>query len=241
MSRNSAKKTHSGQVESCKEEQHDVAISDYMGGLLNHDGSQIEECVVVVNTVTQQESACCAAHGHVETAAPATERAKAAFIEDLDVLSNAKMIEVLHRAFRIKGDEKYPLFLSPKWMRDGLTGIAIGTLSNIYSECQKAEEPGAWPEIDRETVWQTLDLCVQHFDDDIPELVLAQHAREWLTQWIIMASFYLQTERRDAAMLIAEASKAVPESDKTWHRNAQEYLSELPDSLLAEDAPEDDG
>ena len=246
MSTSKPSKARSGQVASREDKRHDVRISDYVAGLMNHDGSQIDECVVVVNTVSQQESACCAAHGHVENVAPSTERAKVAFIEDLDVLSNAKMIEVLHRSIRIKGDEKYPLFMTTDWMRDNLTGIVVGTLSNIYAECQMEEEPGTWPEIDRDTVWQMLELCDQHFGDDIPELVLAQHAREWLTQWMIMASHYLQRERKEAASLVMVAKGLVPTTKKagelaaSWHRNADAYLDELPASITEAKTKETD-
>lgn len=242
-------RTRKGQVASRQERQHPVDLSSLLPGLLNHDGSSVSDCVVVVNTVAQQESACAAAHSHVEQASPTAERAKAAFVQDLDVLANAKMIEVLHRSFRIKGDEKYPLFPSPEWMRDGLTGIGVGILSNLYAECQRAEEPDAWPEIDRDKVEDTMALCAEHFGDDIPELVLAQHAREWLSQWIVMASYYLDRERRKAAALVDSAQRLLsasePPDDETlsiWDNNATAWLSELPEGTLKIDEapPEDD-
>lgn len=250
MSNTSAKnaKPPRGQVASREKRTHPVNLGEHIPGLLNHDGAAVDEAIVIVNSVRQQESACAAAHSHVERTAPATEKARAAYLDDIDVVANAKMIEVLHQAIRIKGDEKYSLFPSPEWMRDGLTGIAIGILANIYAECQRAEEPRTWPEIGRDTVEDIMALCVEHFGDEVPELVLSSHAREWLTQWMVMASYWLDRERRAAAALVAAAGGLIESAERgdaadIWHSNAAAYLGDLPEFIRerARIDVEDDG
>ena len=228
---------------------HLVSLTEHLPGLTNHDSAAIERAIVVVNNVRRQEQACNAAHGHVEQAAPATERARAAFMADLDVLTNAKMIESLCHAFRLVDDPDYPLFPGTDWMRDNLTATAVGILTNIYCECQAAEEPTMAPEIDRDTIERVIATSVAHFSDDIPELVLSPYEREWLTQLVILTSWHWHQERARAAGLLQRAERLVaqareasgdPKFGMGWSEDVLLFAEDLPERYFAGSEVEDE-
>jgi hypothetical protein len=81
-------------------------------------------------------------------------------------------------------------------MHQHLTTDQVAALINLYHEVRKKEGPIMWT-IDDELLESIAQQCHQHVGDDVPETVLGNAPREWLTQAFVLLSHKLHVERSE--------------------------------------------
>ena len=142
----------------------------------------------------EENAALDAAHRRVEQC---NENAR----KDPDLLGDAKLVEILHRVCKdptrqAPDGRPYDLFPGPDWMHQHLTTDQVAALINLYHEVRKKEGPIMWT-IDDELLESIAQQCHQHVGDDVPETVLGNAPREWLTQAFVLLSHKLHVERSE--------------------------------------------
>ncbi len=122
---------------------------------------------------------------------------------DPDLTSDAKTIEILYLACRDADNPKYPAFPSPGWMRKHLHTGQLAVLLNLYNEVVKHDGSLLW-EIDSDRVEAISSLCAAASATDVPEQVLANLSREYLTQLVVMISCKLDEARKASTAIQSE-------------------------------------
>lgn len=157
-------------------------------GLRGEDILKIDFRVPVAG---EEDTAVIAAHDY---AAKRAQGDAAPAAQDLDLLDSAKLVEVLHRCcFQHAEDAKpdavrYPAFDGgPKWMRDNLTKDQIAALYNCLLEVKQAASP-LRNTIDLPTVERLARACWVARETDVPEMVLADCDREFITQAFVLVA-----------------------------------------------------
>lgn len=120
----------------------------------------------------------------------AAEEAK----RDADLVQELKTINVLWHACRDADDPKRPAFEHPLWMRDNLDSDHLGTLLRLLEECRKHRGPLPW-DVDEAQVTAVREGCVQAWETEVPERVLAVMDHTYLTSLTVMAMKLWHEER----------------------------------------------
>jgi hypothetical protein len=116
--------------------------------------------------------------------------------EDPDLLDNAKAIELLARCcLRPEPDDPkskvlYPVFTGSGWMRDHLSADDLAYLVNCLKAAARSFSP-LRSDIDYGAVTKLARACWAARDTDVPEAVLADCDREYLTQVVVLLSCQL--------------------------------------------------
>ena len=140
----------------------------------------INKIAIRVATKKEEDAAVAAAHAH---AAKCSDLESAR--RDPDLLNDSKVCEILFAVCRDADDPKYPAFPWGAWMRENLTTDQLAALLNLYHEARKAQGPIQW-DLSYETVEALADVCALTAESDVPESVLADRPREWLSQAFVM-------------------------------------------------------
>jgi hypothetical protein len=153
-----------------------------VSGFFGLGGKAIPEVAFLVPTKAEEDGAVVAAHQHARERAGTDEMAR----HDPDILCDAKIVEVLFRTCKVPVEDPgaipYPAFSGgPQWMRKHLTSDQLACLHNLLTEVKRSESP-LRSELDHETVEAVARGCWAARHTEIPEAVLADCSREWLTQ-----------------------------------------------------------
>lgn len=150
---------------------------------------------VRVATKAEQDRAVVGAHDYAKRLAGDNKDAA----HDPDILADAKSAFIAHVTCRdAKQPDKLPAFLSPTWMMENLSSEQIAVLVNLANEV-RIHQPAVARDIADSTVEAIADLCEEHAGDDIPEAVLANMDREYLTHLVVLLSVKLKQARAAAA------------------------------------------
>ncbi len=147
---------------------------------------------IVTATKNQQDRAIAGAQEYAKKLANGDERTA----NDPDILDDAKSAFIAHVVCRDpKQPDKMPLFLSPGVMMETLTSEQIAVLVNLANEVRTKEGP-APKSINDETVEALAIACADHAGDDIPEAILANLGREYLTHLVVLLAIKLRDARK---------------------------------------------
>lgn len=103
---------------------------------------------------------------------------------DPDLTNDAKAMAIIQRAVWTE-DEKMQAFPGVAWMRQHFTGNHVGQLINLINEVRVKEAGIDWG-LSAERIDATVQLCVRAASTDIPERVLSQFQREYLTSLVVL-------------------------------------------------------
>ena len=158
-------------------------------GFVGLGGRVVQTVEFRVPTKADEDQAVGAAHQYARQKCAEDEEAR----RDPDLLTDAKLVELLflccYQPLEQPAEGKpapskvrYPSFTGgPGWMRGNLTSDQIAILYNLLDSCRAKESPLP-REIDFEKVETLARLCWASKDTDIPEAVLADRSRAYLTQ-----------------------------------------------------------
>ena len=183
-------------------------------GFFGLGGDEIHKIDFRTPVKSDDDKSVIAAHAYAASKAKGDGEAAA---RDLDVLGDAKATEVLFRSCfehlpegAPTGTVRYPAFSGgPQWMRDHLTGDQIAVLFNLLQEVKQSES-ALRTKISGEDVEKLARVCWRSRDTDIPEAILADCDREFLTQAFVLLAIRLA----DAKDWAAE-DRAAKETDET--------------------------
>lgn len=162
-----------------------------VSGFFGLGDKEIPEIGFRVPTKHEEDGAVAGAHAYAKKRAGEDESAR----HDPDILTDAKIVEVLFRATLEPSDQPgavlYPAFSGgPDWMRKKLTSDQLACLFNLLSEVKRAESPTATA-LDTESILSIAKACWSSRNTDIPEVALAHCSREWLTQAFVLLAMRL--------------------------------------------------
>lgn len=171
-------------------------------GFLGFDGKEIHTIEFCVPTKDEEDEAVKRAHAYAKEKCSSDEEAR----RDPDLLTDAKILDLVYLCTfqplepdktvappgmaQLPGTHpkpsskvRYPAFQAdgPKWMRRNLTSDQLAVLHNLLDSCRAKESPLS-REIDLERVESLARVCWAARDTDVPEAVLADRSRAYLTQ-----------------------------------------------------------
>jgi len=155
-------------------------------GLFGIGNKEIHKIAFRVNTKAEEDESIQAAHSSVKAMDDDAKR-------DPDLLRDRKTAEALFRACRRceEGDKEknygYPAFPLPSWMTKNMTTDQLSILLNYYNEVRAKEGPLDNIE-DMDQVRAVAKGCAATSKSDIPETLLAEVSREWLTHAFVLIS-----------------------------------------------------
>jgi hypothetical protein len=138
----------------------------------------------------QDENALKDAHFRIDKFAEGNQALK----DDEDLLNDAKAMAIIQRAVRTEGGvmEAFP---GVGWMREEMTGPQIGQLLNLVNEVRRRESGIQWG-FTAERVESIIQLCVRAANSDIPERVLSQYQREYLSSLVVLLALRVYRHER---------------------------------------------
>ena len=148
----------------------------------------IQRVAIRVAVKAEEDEALVAAHVRIKALASEDKEA----MGDNDLKVDQKLIQILHRICFSPDEETkdgvpYPAFPGPEWMRKNLTTDQIACLMNLYHEVRYIDGP-------MKATITTEDVCNRAIglakvsDTEIPEALLANTDRTWLTHAFILLS-----------------------------------------------------
>jgi hypothetical protein len=197
-----------------------------VNGIFGLGGKPIHKIHLRVPTNDQKERAITAARGRLRELANGDE----GLLDDPDVSNDAKTRELL-QLVTTDEDDKIQAFYGGAWMAKHLTDDQIGLLLNLLNEVRRKEGPISW-DLSDVKVEAIVDLCVRASSSEIPERVLANYQREFLTSLVVLLSLKLYEARNPTVKVVADGDNFKLE----WPDGAGPDFESLAPSML--DTPE---
>lgn len=169
-------------IEAQDRERHEFDVRGFFG----LGDKPVPKLAIRVATKAEEDAALVAAHATVRDLSGGDKNAMA----DFDLLGDQKLIQILFRVC-FSATEKttegvyYPAFPGPDWMRRHMTTDQIATVMNLYHEVRKASG-STRSVISFEDVEGLALACAEASGSDLPEAMLANADRTWLTEAFIL-------------------------------------------------------
>ncbi len=178
-----------------------------VSGFFGLGDAPILSVAVRVARKADEDAAVVAAHKHAAEATKVGGESAAAAARDIDLLGDAKVVEILYRTLRNEKDPRYAAFPSPGWMRSNIGTDQLAALMDLVREVRVKESPRP-REIDDRAIEALVSLCGEHAADDIPEAVLAGYTREFLTHAFTLVCEKLRAARLSVDVLLEQRESA---------------------------------
>lgn len=156
-----------------------------------------------------EDTAVQAAWAHVTKVAAGIDEVKT----DADIVTDAKVVEILWRVCRDPDDPKYPLFASPNRMREKLGTDRLACLMNLY-DAVRTKEGGLLFDISDERVEAAVEIAAKASGTNLPEELFARMPRAYLIHLIVLIALKLRDAREELA------ASATPPLGEAGYRDA---------------------
>lgn len=193
-------------------------------GIFGLGGKRIPKVSVMAPRKAQDENALKDAHFRIEKFAEGNQPLK----DDDDLLNDAKAMAIIQRAVRTE-DGKSEVFYGVDWMREEMTGNQIGQLLNLVNEVRRKESGISW-EFTSDRVEAIIQLCVRASGSDIPERVLSQYQREYLSSLVVL--FALRVYRHERTGVTVEMDEKTGRYAVKYAEGDGPEWEALPDGVL---------
>jgi hypothetical protein len=169
-----------------------------VNGVFGLGGKPIHKVHLRVPTNDQKERAVAAARNRLRERANGDE----GLLDDPDVSNDAKSRELLQLVTTDEADQ-IQAFYGGDWMARNMTDDQIGQLLNLLNEVRRKDGPISW-DLSDVRVESIVDLCVRASNSEIPERVLSNYQREFLTSLVVLLSLKLYEARKPGVQVVED-------------------------------------
>jgi len=187
---------------------HDFDVSGFFG----LGDKEIPKLAIRVATKAEEDAALVAAHATVKKLAAGDSEARA----DFDLLGDQKLIQIIFRICfsateKTSDGTRYPAFPGPDWMRKNLTTDQIAVLMNLCHGVRRASN-NMRSTISFDEVEATAEACAEASGGELPEAILANADRTWLTEAFVLLSVRY-AEMKEALQDVQSGAERTAASD----------------------------
>lgn len=172
----------------------------------------------------EDENALKDAHNRVESFSAGVS----SLANDEDLLNDAKAMAIIQRAVK-DSENRLDAFAGVDWMRTEMTGDQIGQMLNLVNEVRR-KESGIQHDMTPEKVDAIIQLCVRAAGSDIPERVLSQYQREYLTSLVVLLA--LRVYQHDRTGVSVDRDEETGDYVVKYQDGATPEWEALPDGII---------
>lgn len=223
----------------------DEAVFFDVSGIFGLGGKAIERIAIIRGRGRDFENAVLAAHAYAATTVKRAGEGAAGALADFDFMGDAKIRQIVFRlclavdpkdpnklARTGNGKGVYPAFPSPEWVCDHLHTDQLASLMRLVAEVRRKKAPrpeGMSPDEDPlgltdEAMERMIELLSAQLHTDLPERVLRDLDREFLTHFVVMVCDKLVEARKSVESLLTERA----ENEKQIAELEEELARRLP-------------